>query len=294
MREMRLLDMDNDVVLKRSEGRFHRFYWSFGACMRAFLKHIPPVIGVDGCHLRGKYPGCLIMATALDGNNHLLPFAFAVVEIEKKSTWKWFLEMLRGTIGYFTQPLVIITDRMRGLVSKEGDIVEQVFPECHHGYCIVHLSKNLVGKTNDVVAASLFWAAARSRTEGHFQQVMHIISREHNEAFQYISQIPPERWANAFFPAKRYGMLSTNCAESMNSVMKKSRSLPICAMVEATRKKYSEYFYKRHCSSAQWDTTLTPNKEDVLKKNLNVRGGLPSIDALSLNFKSRGRIAAML
>ena len=118
MREMRLLDMDNDVVLKRSEGRFHRFYWSFGACMRAFLKHIPPVIGVDDCHLRGKYPGCLMMATALDGNNHLLPLAFAVVEIEKKSTWKWFLEMLRGTIGYFTQPLVIITDRMRGLVSK--------------------------------------------------------------------------------------------------------------------------------------------------------------------------------
>ena len=63
-------------------------------------------------------------------------------------------------------------------------------------------------------------------------------------------------------------MLSTNCAESMNSVMKKSRSLPICAMVEATRKKCSEYFYKRHCSSAQWDTTLTPNKEDVLEKNL--------------------------
>ena len=39
-------------------------------------------MGLDGCHLRSKYLGCLLSVTALDGNNGLFSIAFAIVEGE--------------------------------------------------------------------------------------------------------------------------------------------------------------------------------------------------------------------
>ena len=43
-------------------------------------------IGLDGCHLKGKYKCTLLFAVALDGNNGIILAAFAVVEAEIEDT----------------------------------------------------------------------------------------------------------------------------------------------------------------------------------------------------------------
>ncbi|XP_026433847.1 uncharacterized protein LOC113331348 [Papaver somniferum] len=40
------------------------------------------VVGLDGCHLKGKYGGCLLSATALDGQNGLVPLGIMVCRNE--------------------------------------------------------------------------------------------------------------------------------------------------------------------------------------------------------------------
>ena len=58
-----------------------RVFWSFGPCIRAF-RHCKPLVQVDGTHLYGKYKGTLLVAVAQDGNQNILPIAFAIVEGE--------------------------------------------------------------------------------------------------------------------------------------------------------------------------------------------------------------------
>jgi hypothetical protein len=58
-----------------------RVYWCFPQCVEAF-KHCRPVISVDGTFLTRKYRGVLLIATGVDGEDRLVPLAFALVESE--------------------------------------------------------------------------------------------------------------------------------------------------------------------------------------------------------------------
>ncbi|XP_027362506.1 uncharacterized protein LOC113870105 [Abrus precatorius] len=73
---------------------FHRLFWSFQQCITAF-NFCKPLIQVDGTFLYGKYRQTLLIATAQDGNNCVLPIAFAIVEGETLSAWEWFLALIR-------------------------------------------------------------------------------------------------------------------------------------------------------------------------------------------------------
>ncbi|RYR59331.1 hypothetical protein Ahy_A05g025199 isoform B [Arachis hypogaea] len=72
----------------------HRVFWSFYPCIVAF-RHYKPLVQVDGTHLYGKYKGALLVAVAQDGNQNIVPIAFAIVEGETADTWEFFLTNLR-------------------------------------------------------------------------------------------------------------------------------------------------------------------------------------------------------
>ncbi|XP_016199368.1 uncharacterized protein LOC107640357 [Arachis ipaensis] len=71
----------------------HRVFWSFNPCIRAF-RHCKPLVKVDGTHLYGKYKGTLLVAVAQDGNQNIVPIAFALVEGETADAWHFFLRNL--------------------------------------------------------------------------------------------------------------------------------------------------------------------------------------------------------
>ena len=59
----------------------HQLFFSFGVCIAAF-RHCRPVICVDGTFLTGKYKGQILTAIGQDGQNQVVPLAFAFVESE--------------------------------------------------------------------------------------------------------------------------------------------------------------------------------------------------------------------
>ena len=69
------------------------------ACKVGFLAGCHPMIGLDGCFLKGQYRGQLLVVVGQDGNNSFYPIAIAVVHTECKDTWSWFLENLLEDIG---------------------------------------------------------------------------------------------------------------------------------------------------------------------------------------------------
>jgi len=58
----------------------------FKASIDGFKLGCRPFIGLNGCHLRSKYLGCLLSAISLDENNELFLIAFVVVEGESGET----------------------------------------------------------------------------------------------------------------------------------------------------------------------------------------------------------------
>ena len=79
--------------------RFQRLFISLAGMKKGFLDGCRPVIGVDGCFLKGPFKGQLLAAVSRDGNNNMYPIAYVVVEAETKDSWSWFLETLVSHLG---------------------------------------------------------------------------------------------------------------------------------------------------------------------------------------------------
>ena len=88
------------LKVHENEGQpiFQRFYACFKACKDNFLS-CRPIIGLDGCSLKGKHGGDLLTVVGRDGNDQMLRIAYAVVEVKNKDSWTWFLELLIEDIG---------------------------------------------------------------------------------------------------------------------------------------------------------------------------------------------------
>ncbi|XP_030969820.1 uncharacterized protein LOC115990099 [Quercus lobata] len=104
-----------------------------------FLDGCRPFVGLDGCHLKGKFGGQLLSATAKDGNDNIFLVAMAVVEQENKDSWTWFLEQFADDIGRPNElNLVFISDRQKGLLLA----METLFPTVEHRYCVKYIYNN--------------------------------------------------------------------------------------------------------------------------------------------------------
>jgi len=66
-------------------------------CKRGFLAGCRPFIRLDGCQLKSKYDGQLLVVVGKEANDQYFPLAFVVVENEGKDPWRWFLTVtIRG------------------------------------------------------------------------------------------------------------------------------------------------------------------------------------------------------
>jgi len=98
-----------------AEGKsiFQSFYICFDALRKAWI-HCRKCIGLDGCFLKGVCKGQLLVVVARDGNNQMLPLAWAVVEKENKHTWTMFVKCIRDDLGLGDgEGLTLITDMQK-------------------------------------------------------------------------------------------------------------------------------------------------------------------------------------
>ncbi|XP_077252369.1 uncharacterized protein LOC143891717 [Tasmannia lanceolata] len=226
----------------RGDDTFGRFFWLFCPSISAFNRTVRLLALVDGTHLRGKYRGTLLAATAIDGNYGLFPLALVVVNAETYDSWVWFLHLfLQNFISTGQDVNTIGSDWMKGLPRA----VAEALPGSYQFYCIHHLSANFHGKFKSEDLRKLFVNAAYSLGEGAFKDAMESIKSMSKSVEKWISEIPKQNWANAYFEGSRYNVLTTNAAESFNALLKGARELPIAALVEQTRWRLFDFFQYR-------------------------------------------------
>jgi len=112
--ELRRSNPGSCFFLNVEKTHFSTLYMSLDACKRGFLAGCRPLICLDGCHIKTKFGGQILTAVGIDPNDCIFPIALAVVEVECKASWKWFLETLKQDLGIQnTYPWTIMSDKQK-------------------------------------------------------------------------------------------------------------------------------------------------------------------------------------
>ena len=85
--------MLKDVIFELTR-QFRRIYIWLGALKNGFKAGKKDLLGLDGCFMKGQYPGQLLTVVVLDLNHVTYPLAFALVEAKTLNSWSWFLAVL--------------------------------------------------------------------------------------------------------------------------------------------------------------------------------------------------------
>ncbi|XP_043693412.1 uncharacterized protein LOC122643903 [Telopea speciosissima] len=268
-RYLNALKMTNPgtIVLLQSEhvsdqsSVFKRVFWAFGPTIEGF-KHCRPVISIDSTQLSGKYGGMLLIATGIDGNNGLFPLAFAIVVKENESSWSWFLDNISEIVGK-QSGLCIISDCHNDiLVAMRRPEWEE--PNAFHRICMRHLASNFNRRFHDAAIKNLLIRAAEHNQPQKYDTIMELITNISLDARQWIDEIPALQWALAHDDFHRFGIMTTNMSETINSVLKGARALPITALVRLTFYRLNTYFITRREQVAAYGSQFTPLVEGKL------------------------------
>ncbi|KAL0218192.1 hypothetical protein RCL1_009040 [Eukaryota sp. TZLM3-RCL] len=128
-----------------------------------------------------------------------------------------------------------ISDRQKGLI----DAVATHFGSITHAYCIRHLSENLLKKCRKKDVVNLLWKVAGATDLEEYTNCIEKIHSLSESAYQYLQQTERRIWTTLHFTGKRYGHLTSNIAESLNSWLKSLRAVPLIPMIEKYRIKLS-------------------------------------------------------
>ena len=84
-------------TFQNDEGQdvFNRIYICSDALRNTWKESCRPLIGLDGCFLKERIKGQLLVALGRDANNAIYPIAWAVVKVENNENWQWFMQKLK-------------------------------------------------------------------------------------------------------------------------------------------------------------------------------------------------------
>ncbi|KAA0065944.1 MuDRA-like transposase [Cucumis melo var. makuwa] len=178
-----------------------------------------------------------------------------------KNKYRVVLRKLKGAIGEVPN-LGFVTDQKTCFAKG----ISSVFPSAFHGLCVQHLSQNLHDKYKNDTVATLFYNASRTYRESTFVEAWRHLLAFPNGSGKYLNDVGIARWSRVHCPGRRYNMMTTNIAESMNSILKEPRDFPIASFLENVRALLQRWFWERREEGIKVTSTLTKWAELVIQK----------------------------
>ncbi|KAK8586627.1 hypothetical protein V6N13_010215 [Hibiscus sabdariffa] len=214
---------------------FSRLYICFKSLKENFKEGCRPIIGLDGCFLKGLIKGQLLTAVARDGNDQMFPIAWAVISgQEDTDNWKWFLELLMNDLDIVDGiGLTIISDMQKGLMKAINDLL----PFVEQRMCARHIYARWGKRFKDPELKLLFWICAKSPNQQEFLKHMEVLKKKNEVAYDYLRENwNPLYWSQAFFSDfSKCDIVDNNMCETFNGVILDARCKPIISMLEDIR-----------------------------------------------------------
>ncbi|KAL2899079.1 Protein FAR1-RELATED SEQUENCE 6, partial [Bienertia sinuspersici] len=242
---------------------FKSIFISFKGVIDGLPAGCRSLIRVDGAHLKGSFGGVLLSAIAIDANNEIFPFAWAIVGGEDKENWKFFLTHLKNLLekqkfANRGDDWCIISDRQKGIEAA----LTIVWPKIGRRYCCKHLAKNWKGKFNGPLMYSLFWRACTATSPLTFRKAMERIEKANPLAIIWLANLRDQsRWKrHKFDPQICCEENKTNFVESLNSTFGIDRCRPVLTLLEGVRRMCMVRMSTRRKNCVDWaDNEPCPN-----------------------------------
>ena len=270
----------------------------FSSIANDVLKTVRPVISLDTAHLRSEYKGVLYIASVLSGGNDIYPIGFMIASgNEDKKTWTKMLRLLKKACPIICKQgfravnernkdvdvhprsqFLFISDRDKGLKPA----LKEVFPDNIEMSCAKHIEANVTTKFGRQ-CGKLIMAMAKTYSVRYYDMLLEQIRTMKASAASYIDDIKEKKtlWSNLQWTEAnerlppRFGIVTSNTAESVNSMFNAAWDLPWMDAVEkiidvmirricACRKKYerNEDAFKilphtGRIMNARWEATAS-------------------------------------
>nr|KAJ0227058.1 hypothetical protein LSAT_V11C100029720 [Lactuca sativa] len=256
---------------------FKRFYVGFKAFRDGWSRGCRRGIGLDGSFLKGQVKGEILTTIGRDADKHVYPIAWAVVNVENKDNWTWFIDNLVADLDLGAgNGLVVISNQHKGLLQAVADLL----PNVEHRQCARHIFANFRKKFIGLELKSLFWEAAMSIVEGDFLATIEKIKKITKTGYNYLTERKPKTWCRAFF-SHGYACeaVENGVAECFNAMIKQIRKKPIIIMLEEIRILLMKRFFHQGQEATKWRGNYGPNiqlKLNVFGKDMRLWTVVPS------------------
>ncbi|KAK8540850.1 hypothetical protein V6N13_038593 [Hibiscus sabdariffa] len=245
--------------------KFRRLYVCFSTLKEAFRTYSRPVLSLDGCFLKGDFKGELLSVVGRDANNQIFPIAWAVVEVENRETWAWFLENLRIDLHLIDgEKFTVISDMQKGLLEE----ISLNLPKVEHRFCARHIYANWRKKYKGGDLQLLFWAMCKATTEVEFQRHSSRMSKLKDKALRSLMTKDPKYWSKAYFSTmSKCDAVDNNFSEAFNSAIVPARFKSIISLFEDVRHYVMNRLVSNKLKCQNWKTELCPKICKKLEEN---------------------------
>ncbi|CAN6869699.1 unnamed protein product [Brassica oleracea] len=116
--------------------------------------------------------------------------------------------------------------------------------------------KDMVGNTGEAFKVS------------EFEKLYELIKLTYWRCWDYLEKIDRKLWTRSHFEGKRYNMMTSNIAESLNHALLPARDSPIVALMEFIRRMLTRWFESRRCKISKMTGIVPKLIEQILVEQL--------------------------
>ncbi|KAF6146834.1 hypothetical protein GIB67_018487 [Kingdonia uniflora] len=131
---------------------------AFKVNLNGFVKGCRPILGLDGCFLKGIMEGFCLSVLSLDAYNGLFPIGVYMCRTECKESWLDFFAKIKPYLSAYPGKLTFISDRQKGLIVS----VAEIFPHANHRFYFRDMFKNMKKYLKGAHLKRLSWGASRA------------------------------------------------------------------------------------------------------------------------------------
>ncbi|KAL2526776.1 Uncharacterized protein Adt_11830 [Abeliophyllum distichum] len=200
------------------EDKFQGIYVCLDVCKKGFLSGCRQLVRLDGCFLKGSFGGQMLVAVTLDANDCIYPLAFAIVEREQTSSWRWFMRNLGGDLRIVNcNEWTFMSDRQKGLLN----VIEEMYPQAEHRLCVSHMYTNFFrSEFRGLALKEILWKATKSTTVADYMFWMSEMEKQSKPAYEWLLKRDPKEWSKSHFLTKvKSDILLNNMCECFNKVV---------------------------------------------------------------------------
>jgi hypothetical protein len=138
-----------------------------------------------------------------------------------------------------------------------------------HAYCFRHVLENFYKKFKNAGLKEKAWGLGKAKTSDDFDAVKNHFIQTNRAAYVWLENIGFEHLTLLDSPVCRYGIITSNNVESINSSLRDARKMPIMELLLFLEEKVATDRFKAYKSSNKWSGNLTKYAESILNRHIN-------------------------